>query len=86
MNPDGKTSRYVNIGFDSVNVNNLRAAYTDVNTAQGIQQLKGFISSPDFEKIVPNAADRKLLVERFKQYVDAKRFDSITKRINEKDK
>ena len=69
----GKTNRYVNLGFDSNNANNLRSAYTDVNTASGIQQLKGFISSPSFEKIIPNIKDRKLIKEKFKKYVEAKR-------------
>lgn len=70
---DGNTSRFVNLGFDSVNSRNLESAYTDINTAPGIQQLKGFMSSSSYEKIVPNNTDRKLLNERFKLYVDAKR-------------
>lgn len=73
MDKDGNTNRYVNLGFDSNNVNNLRAALTDVNTAPGIQQLKGFMSSPSFEKIIPNTEDRKLIKERFKGYVEKKR-------------
>ena len=73
MNENQVTNRYVNLGFDSNNVNNLRSAYTDVNTAPGIQQLKGFMSSPSFEKIIPNKADRDLIKERFKTYVDKKR-------------
>ena len=73
MNPEGTTNRYVNLGFDSNNSNNLRAAYADVFTASSIRQLQGFISSPSFEKIIPNKSDRDLLTERFKFYVDAKR-------------
>ena len=73
MNENLVTNRYVNLGFDSNNVNNLRSAYTDVNTAPGIQQLKGFMSSPSFEKIIPNKADRDLIKERFKTYVQQKR-------------
>jgi len=74
---DGNTSRYVNLGFDSVNSRNLQSAYTDVNTAPGIQKLKGFMSSSSYQKIIPNDADRELLNQRFKSYVDAKR--GITK-------
>ena len=82
-----KTTRYVNLGFDSNNANNLRSAYTDVNTAPGIQQLKGFMSSPSFEKIIPNIEDRKLIKNRFQAYVQAKRGltpaqSKIMRRIN----
>ena len=70
---DGKTSRYVNLGFDSVNSRNLQSAYTDVNTAPGIQKLKGFMSSSSYQNIIPTDADRELLNQRFKSYVDAKR-------------
>ena len=36
------TNRVVNLSFDSNNFRNLEAALTDINTADGIQQLKGF--------------------------------------------
>ena len=73
MNPEGTTNRYVNLGFDSNNSNNLRSAYADIYTAASIRQLQGFITSPSFEKIVPNKSDRDLLIDRFKFYVEAKR-------------
>jgi len=65
--------RIVNLGFDSQNINNLKTALTDIETAEGIQQLKGFIESPDFKEVVPDVNDRKLLLLKLNTYVDAKR-------------
>ena len=70
---NGTTNRYVNLGFDSVNSRNLQSAYTDINTAPGIQRLKGFISSSSYKNIIPTNIDRELINQRFKSYVDAKR-------------
>ncbi len=67
------TNRVVNLSFDSNNFRNLESALTDINTAGGIQQLKGFTSSPDYESVIPDGDDRALLTERFRKYVDAKR-------------
>jgi len=67
------TNRVVNLSFDSNNFRNLESALTDINTADGIQQLKGFTSSPDYESVIPDGDDRALLTERFRKYVDAKR-------------
>ncbi len=74
--------RYLNLGFDSININSLKDAITDVETAPGIQQLKGFVGNSNYEKIVPDASDRDLLTTRFKNFVNSKRglnqFDSKT--------
>ncbi len=76
------TGRYLNLGFDSININNLKDAITDVKTASGIQQLKGFVSNSNYKKIVPDASDRDLLTTRFRNFVNSKRglnqFDSKT--------
>jgi len=77
-------NRIINLGFDSQNSRNLNAALTDIYTAEGIQQLKGFVNSDDYSKIIPNKSDRDLITERFKSYVDAKRGVSSIKSKNQK--
>jgi hypothetical protein len=76
------SGRVLNLGFDSININSLKDAITDVETAPGIQQLKGFVGNSNYEKIVPDASDRDLLTTRFKNFIDSKRglnqFDSKT--------
>ena len=66
-------NRIVNLGFDTQNISNLERARIDINTAGAIQKAKGFFESSNFEDIVPNKADRDLLSERVRDYVEAKR-------------
>ena len=66
-------NRIVNLGFDSQNSKSLGAALTDIYTAESIQQLKGFVNSDAYSKIIPNKSDRDLVTEKFKKYIDAKR-------------
>ncbi len=77
--PEG---RIVNLGFDSQNSRSLNAALTDIYTAEGIQQLKGFVNSDAYSKIIPNKSDRDLITERLRRYVDAKRGVSFIKSSN----
>ena len=76
-------SRIVNLGFDSQNSRSLNAALTDIYTAEGIQQLKGFVNSDAYSKIIPNKSDRDLITERLRRYIDAKRGVSFIKSSNE---
>lgn len=66
-------NRIVNLGFDAQNISNLERARIDINTAGAIQKAKGFFESSNFEDIVPNTADRKILEDRVRDYVEAKR-------------
>ena len=66
-------NRIINLSFDNQNINNLKKAKTEIETAGAIQQVKGFFESKDFEKIIPNQQDRELLRERVRQYVEAKK-------------
>ena len=65
--------RVLNFSFDSQNINSLRQAKTEIETAGPIQQVKGFTESKDFEKIIPTQEDRDLLKQRLAQYVEAKK-------------
>ena len=65
--------RYVNLSFDTSNINSLRKALADINTAAAIQQVKGFVESKDFDKVIPNKQDRDLVKQRIKEYVSKKR-------------
>tara|TARA_B100000902_G_scaffold108276_3_gene110011 strand:- start:70 stop:6219 length:6150 start_codon:yes stop_codon:yes gene_type:complete len=68
---DGR--RYVNLSFDTSNINSLRKALTDINTAAAIQQVKGFTESGDFDKLIPKKADRDIVYNRMKDYIAKKR-------------
>jgi len=66
-------TRYVNLSFDTSNINSLRKALTDINTAAAIQQVKGFTESGDFDKLIPKKADRDIVYNRMKDYIAKKR-------------
>ena len=65
--------RVINLGFDGQNISSLERARIDINTAAAIQKVKGFFESSNFKDIVPNTDDRKLLSNRVRDYVEAKR-------------
>lgn len=63
------SGRYISLDFDSNNSNALKGALVDINTAAGIRQVDGFMSSKAFNSLVPNAKDRAYLVERINNYI-----------------
>ena len=77
------SNKILNLGFDSQNMTNLKAALTDVNTAAAIQQIKGAITSDAFEQVFPNDQSRQIVKDRIIKYIDAKR---AGEKINEDDK
>ena len=78
--PEG---RFLNLGFDSNNINSLKDAITDVQTAPGVQQLKAFVANPNYKKIIPTLEDRKLMSDKFRTYINAKRGISNTDKLSE---
>ena len=77
------SNKILNLGFDSQNMANLKAALTDVNTAAAIQQIQGAIKSDAFEQVFPNDQSRQIVKDRIIKYIDAKR---AGEKINEDDK
>jgi len=62
-------NRTIGLDFDSNNFYAYKAAMIDVNTASTIKFMDGFISSEEFNSIIPKDADRKLFVKRLVGYV-----------------
>ena len=77
------SNKILNLGFDSQNMTNLKAALTDVNTAAAIQQIEGAIKSDAFKQVFPNDQSRQIVKDRIIKYIDAKR---AGEKINEDDK
>jgi len=65
--------RYVNLDFDSQQIFKIRKALIDMDTAEGIQQLKGYTDSDAFKQIIPDKAVRESFLNRIKEYVNNKR-------------
>lgn len=65
--------RYVNLDFDSQQIFKIRKALIDMDTAEGIQQLKGYTDSDAFKQIIPDKAVRESFLNRIKEYVNDKR-------------
>jgi len=79
---DTAKKRYVNLDFDQQQIIKIRKALVDMNTAEGIQQLKGYLESDAASQILPEG-DKDLMVNRIKEYVNSKRGN---KYISEKDR
>jgi len=72
------TGRVLNFGFDSVQFSGLKDALTDLETAESIQIMKGFLGTknkmnPAFKNLIPDVDNRNLIFSKFQNYVNAKR-------------
>ena len=61
--------RYISLDFDVNNFNSLKGALVDINTAAAIRQVDGFTKSKAFNKLIPDANDRKILTKRINTYI-----------------
>ena len=81
-NKDGEVTRFVDLSFDAVNANSLYDALTDIKTAYAIKQVKAFMKTDAFKKIVPDKEERDILENRINLAVrnvrNQKLFDSST--------
>jgi hypothetical protein len=60
---------YINLTFDSNNANSMYDALVDLNTAGPIRQASAFFNSPEFDDIVPDLTDRKILRGRVNLFI-----------------
>ncbi len=65
--------RYVNLNFDSGQLNNIRRALADAYSAENIAQLKGYIESADINKILGDGNLKNIIINKIKKYVNSKR-------------
>lgn len=88
---DGKSDMYVNLSFDTNNANALLEALIDIKTARDIRQIQAFKNDPNFEEIVPNGNDAKVLKERIstlirnirnKRIITDKTFRQLTRNLD----
>jgi len=81
-NKDGEVTRFVDLSFDAVNANSLYDALTDIKTAYAIKQVKAFMKTDAFKRIVPDKEERDILGNRINLAVrnlrNQKLFDSST--------
>ncbi len=57
-------NKVLNLGFDSQNMNNYKAALTDLYTASSIQQIKGARESKAFNDVFANEGSKDIINER----------------------
>lgn len=60
---------YINLTFDSNNANSMYDALVDLNTAGPIRQVSAFFNSPEFDEIIPDLTDRKILRGRVNLFI-----------------
>jgi len=63
-------NQYVDLSFDSTNMRALTKALMNINTAETIFKVSGFLESKAFEEIVEDESDRRIVKERLASYVD----------------
>ena len=76
--------RVLNLSFETNNINKLKAALIDINTAEGIRQVQGAFDSPSFNKLFPNRDSRNVIKKRIAKYIDLKRGNKSTTESEQK--
>jgi len=86
-----KVASYLDLSFDVNNANSIHDVLVDIKTVKTIRQMKAFLNSKDFDKIVPNEADANLLKRRVdlltsnirrKNVVEIDELHSLMKQMN----
>jgi hypothetical protein len=78
-------NRVISFDFDFNNSSAFHQMITDVRTAPSVQQYRGFVQSPSFEKIYPNLRDRNVIQNKLNWYVNQVRSKNVTiGSVNEK--
>jgi len=63
-------NRIVNFNFDSNMSNSMEAAQMDIQTAPAYNQIKGFVQSPELNKLIPDESVRKLVVDKVVSFIN----------------
>ena len=61
---------YLDFSFDNNNANSYYDALVDIATAEPIKQVQGFLNSPLYKKVVPNADDANVLKSRIQLFIN----------------
>ena len=71
--PSILVDRYVNLNFDSGQLNNMKKALSDAYSAESIAQLKGYLESADINKILGDGNVKKIIIRKITEYINSKR-------------
>jgi hypothetical protein len=78
-------NRVISFDFDYNNSSAFHKMLTDVRTAPSVQQYRGFVQSPAFEKIYPNVRERNVIQNKLNYYVNEVRSKNVAiGSVNEK--
>jgi len=64
-------NRVVNFNFDSNMSNSMEAAQMDIQTSPAYNQIKGFVQSPELNKLIPDEKVRKLVVDKVVSFINS---------------
>lgn len=70
-------NRVISFDFDYNNSSAFGKMLTDIRTAPSMLQYKGFVQSPSFKKIYPNAQDRQVIQDKLNYYVNEVRSKNV---------
>lgn len=70
-------NRVISFDFDYNNSSAFGKMLTDIRTAPSMLQYKGFVQSPSFKKIYPNAQDRQVIQDKLQYYVNEVRSKNV---------
>lgn len=62
--PEGDVTRVRDYDFDANNYNAFKRTLIDINTANSVAKYMGYVNSPSFKKIIPDAEERKFIKDR----------------------
>lgn len=83
-NLDTQNASYVDLNFDRANMNAYKAALVDINTAESISKMDGFIKDPSFKSMIQHDDTRDLLKDRIFGYVRNIKGGNVPTKLDER--
>jgi hypothetical protein len=68
--PEGDITRVRDYDFDANNYNAFKRTLIDINTANSVAQYMGYVNSPSFKKMIPDAEERKFIKDRLNYNIE----------------
>ena len=81
---DTQNASFVELNFDRANMNAYKSALVDINTAESISKIDGFIKDPSFKSMIQNDETRDLFKERIFSYVRNIKGGNVPTKVDER--
>lgn len=81
---DTQNASFVELNFDRANMSAYKAALVDINTAESISTIDGFVKDPSFKSMIQHDETRELFKDRIFSYVRNIKGGNVPTKVDER--